>query len=252
VRLTTKLAAAAATAVVTLAPAAGAQTVPLPNIPTLDVARFQMTIHGYQTSRFGFKWVPGNACGQQAEATLVEHWNYARGKAVVMEFSKIGPRAILLRRKGRPPGDAAFAAPGDLTRHATGYFDMGTFPGCGGWHSLIGPDCDQRYKVQSEMHLAWFNGKLDLEKGGHQLFDNPAANCGNVDGVLNFDELPVEYPALLKQRAALTAKRIFGNNRGFKLALKDRYLEPTDTHTWPDSSENLKGRTTLTFKRLRN
>jgi len=101
-----------------------------------------------------FKWVPGNACGQQADATLVEHWNYARGKAVVMEFSKIGPRAILLRRKGRPPGDAAFAAPGDLTRHATGYFDMGTFPGCGGWHSLIGPDCDQRYKVQSEMHLA--------------------------------------------------------------------------------------------------
>ena len=140
-----------------------------------------------------------------------------------MEFSKIGPRAILLRRKGRPPGDAAFAAPGDLTRHATGYFDMGTFPGCGGWHSLIGPDCDQRYKVQSEMHLAWFNGKLDLEKGGHQLFDNPAGHCGNVDGVLNFDELPAEYPALLKQRAALTAKQIFGNNRGFKLALKDRY-----------------------------
>jgi hypothetical protein len=251
-----KTAAAAAIAVVTLAPVAGAQSpppnIPLPNLPSAEVARFKMTIHGSQTSYFEYKWNPGDGCGRNSEATLVEHWNYARGKAVVMEFSRLGRGVVLIRRQGRPPGDAAFAAPGDLTRHATGFFDMGPLLGCGGWHSLVGPDCDKRYKVQSEMHLWWFKGKLELEKSGHGLFDNPARNCGNVDGVLNFDELPSPYPALYKQRTKLSARQLFGKARGFKLTLKDRYLGSLgEAHTWPDSSDRLVGLTTLTFERLR-
>ncbi len=253
-RLITKAALVSAAALATLAAPASAQTPPtpvIPNIPATDVARFQMTIHGFQTSNFEFDWVPGDECGRHANATLAEQWNYARGKAVVMEFSRIAPRVILLGRKGRPPSDAAFAAPGNVTRHATGFFEMGSFPGCGGWHSLIGPTCDKRYNVQSELHLLWFNGKLSLEKGGRRRYENPAKGCGNVDGVLNFDELPHAYPSLSKQRAALTAKQIFGSNRGFRLTLKDRFLPAVGTHTWPNASEKLNGRTTLTFKRLR-
>lgn len=79
-----------------------------------------MTIRGHQLTHFDFRWTSGNSCGQHAEGDLTELWKYARGRAVVMEFSKFGPGAILLRRVGRMQGDSAFAAPGTVIRHAAG------------------------------------------------------------------------------------------------------------------------------------
>lgn len=259
-RLTTKVAVAVATAVVTLASTAGAQppAIPnlpnLPNLPSLDVARFQMTIRGYQRSNFEFEWIPGNPCGQHALGGLTELWQYARGKAVVMEFSKLGPGAILVRRVGRRPGDAAFAAPGSVTRHATGFFDRGPLVGCGGWASLVGPKCDQEFPVQSDLRLSWAGGgRLTLERAGHRLRTNPAYDCGRAEAVLNFDELPMSYPNLFRQRTALPARKIFGNSGGFRLELKDKFLPGVPASlNWTTSSEKLKGETTLTFKRLRD
>ena len=259
--MTTKVAAAAVTAVVTLASQAGAQAPPtppnlpnLPNLPTLDVARFQMTIQGFQTSNFEFEWIPGNPCGQHAKGGLTELWRYARGKAVVMEFSKLGPGAIILRRVGRPPGDSAFAAPGSLTRQANGFFDRGALPGCGGWASLVGPKCGQEFPVQSDLRLAWARGgRLTLERSGVKVRANPAYDCGRAEAVLNFDELPMSYPNLYRQRTALPARKIFGNSRGFRLVLKDKFLPGVPaSQNWTTSSEKLQGQTTLTFKRLRD
>ena len=69
-RLTTKVAATAATALVTLAPQAAAQTVP-GNIPTPSggkVARFLMTIDGAQRSHYEFSWTPApSGCSRHAE-----------------------------------------------------------------------------------------------------------------------------------------------------------------------------------------
>ena len=253
-RIATKVAAGAAIAVVTLASQAGAQTPPgLPNLPKGEVERFQMTIKGLQSNDFKFSWTPaGNACGWHAEGSLSEHWEYARGKAVAMEFTRLSPRAIFMHRVGRPPGDAAFAAPGHLTREATGFLDMGSAPGCGGIHSFESPDCGKRFSVQSNLRLLWGNGKLTLERGS-KAPENPATDCGTPGGILNFEGISSPYPLFHKQKTKLPARRIFGSSRGFKLDLKANFLAPLrDGSEWPGSTETLRGNTQLTFKRIRN
>ena len=76
------------------------------------------------------------ACSVSSEGTLSEHWEYARGKSVVMEFNRLPGGTVLLKRAGRSLGDSSFAAPGSVTRDASGYFDYGVQPGCGGMFSL--------------------------------------------------------------------------------------------------------------------
>lgn len=239
---------------VTLASTAAAQTPPgLPDLPQGEIERFQMTIRGLQSNEFKFSWTPGNACGWHAEGTLGEHWEYARGKSVVMEFTRLSPRVILMRRAGRPPGDAAFAAPGHITREASGFFDMGAAPGCGGMHSFVSPECGKRFPVKSDLRLLWFNGKLTLERSGNKPRKNPAKLCGAPGGILNFEGISNPYPLFHKQTTKLPARRIFGRSRGFKLDLTAKFLEQfRDKSEWPNSSESLRGNTQLTFKRLRN
>jgi hypothetical protein len=252
-RLITQAAAAAAVVLVAFASQAAAQAPEqptLPDIPTTDVARFKMTIDGLQRGEFSHSWTPGNACNWHSEGTLVEQWEFQRGKAVVMEFSRLAPRVILLRRAGRPAGDSAFAAPGFVTREGTGFFDMGP-EGCGGMHSLVSPDCGKRFPVKSDLRLLWLSGKLRLERSGATFRANPAEDCGTPDGALNFNGLTAPYPILNKQIGKLTAAQIFGKRRGLKVKLKAKFIEPLrDRSEWPNAHETLTGLTHLTFKRL--
>lgn len=69
-----------------------------------------------------FAWDPAPAvdCSLEGGGSLIESWQFRRGKDVVMVFKKLGPGLAIMTRAGRGPGDTAFAAPGSVTRDATG------------------------------------------------------------------------------------------------------------------------------------
>jgi hypothetical protein len=253
-----KLAAAAAVALVTLASTAAAQAPPdVPNIPDIPggkTAKFKMTVHGMQHSFFAFSWTPHyGGCSVHAEGQLSEDWEFARGQGVVLEFTKLPGGLVLLKRQGRGLGDAAFAATGGVVREANGFFDYGPEQGCGGQRSLVDPDvCGQEFKVNSDLRLSWRKGRLTLERATRNP-KNPAAGCGNVNGsAFNFELFTYRFPVLDKQRADFSKTQIFGHKRGFKLEMKDHFLEPLHEPVYESVDEKTNGESTLTLKRLRN
>jgi hypothetical protein len=254
VRLITKVAAAAGIAVVMLAPAAGAQSPP-PNIPTppgAEVARFKMTIDGAQRSHYQFSWTPAaSGCSRHAEGTITEDWTFNRGKGVVMEFAKFPGGHVVVQRRGRF-GDASFAAPGRLQRDATGFFDLGGEPGCGGTLSLVSGTCGKRFSVPSDLRFLWNGKRLTLDRASTRELENPAEECGNPNGALSFDLFTAPYPLVSKQKGALTKRAIFGRRRALKVDLRDKFLPPLEENSEVTSSENLIGHSTVTLKRLPN
>ena len=237
---------------------AWAQQVPgLPDIgnglPQGDVERFQVTVRGTQHAAFKYTWHPPDlGCSVSSEGTLSEFWEYARGKSVVMEFNRLPGGIVLLKRAGRSLGDSSFAAPGSVTRDASGYYDYGVQPGCGGMFSLVGGDCGTTYKVNSNFNLLWSKGKLSLRRGS-KLKKTPVKDCGEVGGALSFDGLVSPYPYLEKQRGALTARQIFHSKRNLKVVVKDKYLAQLreDAPGLVVVKDVLSGSTTITFKRLK-
>jgi len=254
--LTAKVAASATIALVILVPAAAAQAPPdLPSIPTLphtDVERFKMTIHGSQYSFFSFAVTlsPSGDCRFHSEGQISEDWEFARGKAVVMEFTKLPGGLVMLRRVGRPPGDAAFAAPGGVKRQASGFYDFGPDP-CGGIRNFGDePACNEEYKVNSDLRLLWLRGRLTLDRGATRLVENPAEACGEAVGNIHLFTFP--YPLVSKQRVNLSKRQIFGHKRGFRLVLKDRFLAPLREPIYEAVEEKLTGESVITLTRVRN
>jgi hypothetical protein len=231
---------------------------PVPGLPDLDdlmgqVARFELSVSGVQQGSINFTWDPSptGACHILATGSLTESWHYERGKGVVMEFRKVGGRYVVVQRAGRSLGDAAFAAPGTVQRDATGQFQAPTATGCPSY-ALRTADCGTAFKVQSDLALGWSKGKLTLQQSGPAgQKKNPAEGCGMLTDVFNFDQLVHAYPFVNKQRADLSAKRIFGNKRNLKLTLNDKFLAPADEPAgYTTFTARGAGRTTLTLKRL--
>jgi hypothetical protein len=253
-----KAALVAAATTLVLATAATAQSPPqlpdIPDIPGVKTAKFKMTVHGMQHSFFAFSWTPayGGGCSVHSEGQLSEDWEFARGRSVVLEFTKLPGGLVLMKRQGRGPGDAAFAATGGVVREANGFFDFGPEPGCGGQRSLVDPDaCGQEFKVNSDLRLVWSKGRLTLERATKNP-KNPAEACGNVNGALNIELFTYHFPFLDKQRADFSKKQIFGHKHGFKLKMKDRFLEPLHEPIYESVEEKTNGESVLTLKRLRN
>src|SRR5918994_2733904 len=221
-------------------------------LPDLDTARFKVTVSGSQTSAldFVFNLDPAAPCGLQATGTLSEHWKFARGKDVAIIFHKVGPGAVLLQRAGRTPGDTALAAPGTVTRHATGVahalFPDGSCPGV----PLDTDACRVAFPVRTAFNLGWAKGKLTLMQSSMENGTaNPALGCGDTS-VGNFDELPVRFPFLSRQRDTLTMKDIFNSRRSFALDLQPRTLESGDPPPgYTTFNETLDGFTHVTLTR---
>lgn len=254
-RFLAKAAVAAAVLAVLLASVATAQTQPpnipnIPDIPTVKTVRFKMTIHGTQSSFFAFSFTlqPGNPCRIHAEGQISEDWEFARGRGVVLEFSKLPGGLVLMKRQGRGLGDAAFAAPGGLKREANGFADAGD---CGGAQNFASePSCGAEYEVNSDLRLLWSKGRLTLDRGSTRQVENPAAACGETGGAIDLFTWP--YPLLSKQRADFSKKQIFGHARGFRLVLKDHFIAPLREPVYESVEEKLTGKSTVTLKRLRN
>lgn len=210
-----------------------------------------MTIHGSQFTFFAFSWtLPSSVCTYHAEGQISEDWEFARGRSVVMEFSKLPGGVVLLRRAGRPPGDAAFAAPGGLKPEANGFYDLGPDP-CGGIIQFRDEAaCGTEFEVNSDLRLLWSRGRLTLERGGPRAVENPAEACGQTGGAIDLFTNP--YPLLAKQRVEFSKKQIFGRKRGFRLVLKDKFLAPLREPVYESVEEKLTGQTVLTLKRLRH
>lgn len=212
-----------------------------------------MTIHGSQFTFFAFSWtLPSSVCTYHTEGQISEDWEFARGRGVVMEFSRLPGGVVLLRRAGRPSGDAAFAAPGGLKREANGFFDLGP-GGCGGIIQLRDEAaCGVEFEVNSDLRLIWNRGRLTLERGGTRAVENPAEACGQVRQGSSFGLFTWPYPILAKQRVEFSKKQIFGRTRGFRLVLKDKFIAPLREPVYESVEETLKGETVLTLKRLRH
>jgi hypothetical protein len=247
-----------------LAPAgaAAAQTPPgIPDIgdllPKGDVARFQVTVRGTQEAHEIFTWRAPNAtaCGLYAEGTLDEFWEYARGKGLVVEFRKVAGR-VLLQRVGRQLGDVAFAAPGTVTRGATGFVQADSVNGGCVSVALGGPDCDKVFPARSDLRLGWSKGRLTLKESGPAAGnENPAAKCGapvTSQDSPAYDQFSFPYPFLGPQRAPLPARRIFGSKRAMKLVLKHPFLGPVEgPQGYTTFTEKMSGSSTVTLKRLK-
>jgi hypothetical protein len=224
----------------------------IPDIPGVKTAKFKMTIHGLQHSYFAgsFTLNPGQTCSFHAEGQVSEDWEFARGRGTVLVFTKLPGGLVLMHRAGRPPGDAAFAAPGGLKREANGFYDFGP-GGCGGIHNWgDDPDCFEEHPVNSDLRLQYLSGKLVLDRGATQQVENPASGCGEEVGALDLFTFP--YPLLAKQKAPFTKRQIFGRKRGFHLKLKDRFLAPLREPVYESVEEKLNGESDLTLKRLKN
>jgi hypothetical protein len=230
----------------------------VPGFPDLDdltgsdVERFEMTVSGLQQGSINFTWDPspvGN-CHLFAAGSLDESWHYGRGKQVVMEFSKLGDQ-VLLKRAGRPLGDGAFAAPGTIVREASGQFQAPSGLGCPSF-ALRTADCGPEFKVRSDLALGWSKGQLTLQHSGPAAQKkNPAEGCGTPKDLLNFNQLVHAYPYLNKQRAALSARQIFGSKPAFRLTMNDKFLAPADEPAgYTTFTARGAGRTSVTLKRL--
>lgn len=259
-RIHTKVVASAALTVLLLAMPAAAQVPPTPPpIPNLNhlpgaVERFQLTVRGTQLGQTSFTWdpAPGSAvCSLYSEGGLTESWQFQRGKAVTMEFRKLGG-TVVIGRKGRPLGDTAFAAPGTVTRLATGYYQAPNASGCPTF-GFDQADCGKALAARSDLRLEWSNGMLRLKESGPAAQNkNPAENCGLVEGAVNFgSSLASAYPILLEQRAKLPSKRIFKSKRSIALTLKPRFLAGVnEPNGFTKFTEKLTGSTVVTLKRL--
>ena len=233
------------------APAKTSQSIPAP--PTTDVARFKMTIDGYQVERYQFVWTPApSGCSRHAEGLVTEHWRFQRGRGLEVDFAKLPGGLVVVQRHGRF-GDASFAAPGTLRRHASGYFDSGGEPGCGGVHPLDQTTCDHTYKVQSDLRFIWKTNKLTLDRAATKLLTNPADSCGSLDDSSTTIALfSFPYPLFSKQKDALTKKQIFGHKHALRLVLKDHFLEPVEPNPEVNSSEHLNGLSEVTLERMKD
>lgn len=216
-------------------PSAAQPPPPLPDdlddlLPKSDpVERFKVTIQGSQQEHidFTFDQAPGQPCGPRAAGSLDESWQYARGKSVVMSFRLVAGRHLLIQRAGRPLGDTAFAAPGAVTRDASGSFDSLGPGGCVVFPLRTG-DCGKELAVRSELRLGWSKGKLTLQHSGTATQrKNAAENCGLLQDVaFDFAQLSFTYPFLGKQRGKLSLDRIFSARKNFQVRLKHRSSGP--------------------------
>ena len=228
-------------------------------LPKADVERFEVTVRGNQSSslNFGYDANPSVPCSLHGSGTLNEFWEYGRGKGVTFVFRKLGPGVVVLSRAGRGIGDAALAAPGTVTREATGAVQTvipAPGPTCQSF-SLRSPECGKAFKVRSNLRFGWEKGRLTLQHGSMEgLKKNPALECGWAENhVLFFSEFSYAYPFLDKQRMKLPIKRIFESKRNIKLLLSNDFLAPTEGPAGYDPFiEKLGGGTTVTMKRLKH
>jgi hypothetical protein len=170
-----------------------------------------------------------------------------------MTFRNVGGRYVVLQREGRGLGDGAFAAPGTVTRDATGSVKSSQPPmGCLST-PLQTPDCTKVFAVRSDLAFGWSKGRLTLQRtssAGQKK--NPAENCG-MTKLFNFTQFQYPYPTLDKQTVKLPVRTIFGSKRHLRLEMSDRFLgdpaglEPTG---YTSFEEKGGGSTTVTLKRL--
>lgn len=230
----------------------------VPGFPDLDdligsdVERFEMTVSGLQQGSINFTWDPSpvGSCHLLAAGSLDESWHYGRGRHVVIEFSTLG-RQVVLKREGRPLGDGAFAAPGTVVRDASGQLQAPSALGCPSF-PLRAADCGREFRVRSDLALGWSKGQLTLQHSGPATQKkNPAEGCGTLRDLLNFNQLVHAYPYLNKQRAALSARQIFGSKHALRLTMNDKFLAPADEPAgYTTFTARGAGRTTVTLERL--
>jgi hypothetical protein len=226
----------------------------IPNIPGAQTERFRMTINGGQHSYFAFSFTlaPNHDCQLHAEGQISEHWEFARGRGVVLQFQKLPGGLVLMHRADRPLGDAAFAAPGTVRREVNGFYDLGSAPGCGGQHNFADePTCFEDFNVNSDLRLQYAprRARLSLDRGSTRQVENPAEKCGTaVGGAIDLFTWP--YPLLSKQWIGLTKKQIFGRKRAFKLELKDHFIAPLREPIYETVEEKLNGESVVRLRRL--
>ena len=264
----TALAVLTAAFVLVALPSAAQPPPPPPGLPDdLDdllpksdpIERFKVTVEGSQESGINFSYdqAPGQPCGPRSNGFLDESWFYNRGTKLVMEFRLVAGRHLLLRRVGRPLGDAAFTAPGTLERDAGGTFDSIGPTGPTGCVSfpLRTTDCGRRFEPRAGLRLGWSKGKLTLQHSGPAAQNrNPAESCGMLaGGAYNFNEFSYPYPLLGKQKGKLPLDKIFGSKPGFRVKVKHAFLEPGDPPAgYVSLRESMSGSSTVTFKRLKD
>lgn len=253
-----KAALAAAAATLALATAATGQPQPpnidIPDLPKQEVERFKVTLNGSQGSTFNFAVdVPNpGSCSIHSEGRVTEDWKFARGRGVVLEFRRIrGTRTVFLQRKGHPPGDVSFAAPGTVERTASGFWDEYGPAGCRGRHDFGVADCGKKLPAKADMFLFWGRGKVRMEVTSKTTQrKNPAAACGS--GVENIDGLSWEYPHLPVQKGKLSAKQVFGKRKHLVVELDaGQPIMPLRQGTYIREDETFGGSSRLVLSRLR-
>lgn len=223
-------------------------------LPDADTARFKVTINGSQLARidFVFNSAPAVPCALQATGALNERWEYERGKGVVFVFRKLGPGVVVLQRAGRGLGDAALAAPGTVTRNASGAARVGFPDGSCRSVPLATGDCGVAFPERTNLSFSYAKGKLVLEQSAKENQRvNPALGCGETS-IGNFDELPTRFPFLYKQKERLKAKDLFESKKNIQLMLKSNFLEPADKPAgYTKLEEDIFSTTFVTLKRLK-
>jgi len=204
-----------------LAAAPARAGVPLPHLPDpTAVAKYKLTVSGAQNVLVDYRFEPpASDCSSVTLGEVSEHWQYARGKAVVLVFERFGGKRgpVLVRRQGRRRGDLAFATQGKLTRAASGsYEEFGPHPPCRSRMELnVDPSCSQPFKVTRNLRVAYVSGKFTVE-GASDLPRNPS-KCGN-----DTDVLTPEFPIFSPATGRLSAAAIFARKKGFKVTIKSK------------------------------
>jgi len=223
-------------------------------LPDADTARFKVTINGSQLARidFVFNSAPAAPCALQATGVLNERWEYERGKSVVLVFRKLGPGVVVLQRAGRGLGDAALAAPGIVTRNASGAARAAFPDGSCRSFPLATADCGVAFPKRTDLSFSYAKGKLVLVQSAKENQRvNPALGCGETP-IGNFDELPTRFPFLFKQKGRLKVKDLFESKRNIRLMLESNFLEPVDKPAgYTKLEEQIFSTTHVTLKRLK-
>jgi hypothetical protein len=199
----------------------------VPNVPDVDLpplpkpdekAHFALTVSGDQSASVKYTFeVPSPDCPLKSEGEVSEGWHFERGKAVVIEFRRYG-KNVFISRRGREIGDLAFGTTGTLSRGS-----KGTVTDCRGTLPVgQSPVCDKDFNVHRDFRISYQGGVIAVEASFNKgIPRNPAEACG-----IDIDVLSPEFPTVIKTRAALPVKRVFGAKKGIKLKLKGSWPRP--------------------------
>ncbi len=197
---------------------------PLPPMPRgAEKAVFDVIVEGQGGAYRRVDGEGSNGVCQISSGTVTnEAYEYGRGRGLRVVFTRLGRRAVLIKRAGRRSPLVTFNVRGSVTSRAEGQATRSGPVPCAATTETVGDEAGCGRKPRAiDYGLAYARGKLTLALAGDVTPPLPSPKLCGANGVESMSGPPVYGwfgPPELKP-GDLPARRIFGSRRAFRVSL---------------------------------